>query len=255
MRVWCTFEITGAYNPLKIKEFIIKLSYKEGNYNMNISDKKRNLENKLSKFLSNKQITLGNKDEFKQSAVAVPLIEKNNKLSLIFEVRSSKLKSQPCEICFPGGRIDKTDKTPLYAAIRETTEELGIKEENIIPIGPLDLVVGSIGALVYPFVVEIDKNSKMNYNKKEVEEIFTVPLSYLLTAIPEYAQIEYSATPVGEFPFNLLKTTYPKGYNQKIKYKATFYKYEDYVIWGLTAKILNQFINVCETILKKEAIS
>ena len=220
---------------------------------MNIPNEKINLENKISDFLCNKNITLGNKDEFKQSAVTVPLIRKDKELYLLFEVRSSKLKSQPCEVCFPGGRIDKTDKNPLYAAIRETTEELGIKRENITPIGPLDLVVGSIGALVYPFVVEIDKKSKINFNKKEVEEIFTVPLSYLLKAKPEYGQIQYSATPIGQFPFNLLETAYPKGYNPKIKYKATFYQYKDYVIWGLTAKILSQFITVCDTILKKEA--
>ena len=49
-------------------------------------------------------------------AVLVPVIHKDGEEHLVFEVRSSKLDWQPGEICFPGGRIDKTDASPLAAA-------------------------------------------------------------------------------------------------------------------------------------------
>ncbi|NEU34154.1 CoA pyrophosphatase, partial [bacterium LRH843] len=63
-------------------------------------------------------------DEFLQFAVLVPLVQKQDELHVLFEVRAHHLRRQPGEICFPGGKIEPNDSTPQDAAVRETTEEL-----------------------------------------------------------------------------------------------------------------------------------
>lgn len=73
---------------------------------------------------------------YKQSAVLLPLLNIQDETHVLFEVRSMQMRSQPGDICFPGGRIDKTDKSPKETAIRETMEELGISASNIEAVTP-----------------------------------------------------------------------------------------------------------------------
>lgn len=71
---------------------------------------------------------------------------------VLFEVRSKRLDWQPGDICFPGGRREKTDRNFAAAAIRETSEELGIHYEDIRLCGTLDFFAAHNGFMVYPFV-------------------------------------------------------------------------------------------------------
>ena len=50
-----------------------------------------------------------------QYAVLVPLVEREGKLHILYEVRSQDMRRQPGEVCFPGGRIelDHTCLVPL----------------------------------------------------------------------------------------------------------------------------------------------
>ena len=68
-----------------------------------------------------------------QYAVLVPLVEREGKLHILYEVRSQDMRRQPGEVCFPGGRIEG-DETPEACAIRETEEELGIPAEAMISL-------------------------------------------------------------------------------------------------------------------------
>ena len=52
---------------------------------------------------------LGNRD-FSKYAILLPLIEKEDGVHILFEVRSFEMRRQPGEICFPGGRIDHGDE-------------------------------------------------------------------------------------------------------------------------------------------------
>ncbi len=52
-----------------------------------------------------------------QYAVLVPLVEREGKLHILYEVRSQDMRRQPGEVCFPGGRIEG-DETPEACAIR-----------------------------------------------------------------------------------------------------------------------------------------
>lgn len=179
---------------------------------------------------------------FFSAAVLIPLIIKNDKMEILFEVRSKKLNWQPGEICFPGGKIDKTDTTPVDTAVRETSEELGIAREKITVLGTMDEIISPIGVRLYPTVGHID-DLQLNLNEAEVAEVFTVPFSWLMKAQPRVAKMEMGTRPLEGFPFNLLPD-YPDQWRKRSNYKVLFYEYQDYVIWGLTAYVLNNFIRM-----------
>ena len=89
-------------------------------------------------------------DDIKYS-VLVPLIEINNELNLIYEVRSKSIKRQPGEISFPGGKIED-EESPLKAAVRETWEEIGVEEKYIEIITELDYATSKAGSFVFTFL-------------------------------------------------------------------------------------------------------
>ena len=77
----------------------------------------------------NKSLFIGEATAF-QSAVLIPFVQVDGEWHILFEVRSLTMRKQPGDISFPGGRIDPTDASPMAAAIRETTEELGVESRN-----------------------------------------------------------------------------------------------------------------------------
>ncbi|SET18472.1 NUDIX domain-containing protein [Salinibacillus kushneri] len=196
----------------------------------------------LNKVQKHTPSILGN-ERFTKSSVLLPLIRKYDDIYILFEVRSYQLNRQPGEICFPGGRIDKTDTSEQAAAIRETTEELGIQESEITDVYPLDYLVSPSGMIVYSHVGWIDSLNNMNPNPQEVEEVFMVPLSFFMTTKPDVYHIDVKVKPQEGFPFDLI--TGGKDYDWRTgKIDEYFYVYEDKVIWGLTAKILSHFLEL-----------
>lgn len=205
----------------------------------------KSIKNKLN----NRKIGILDSKSFVQHAVLLPLIMRQNESSLLsepyllFEVRSCHLKNQPGEICFPGGRIEKADTCPLDAALRETAEELGISEKSIEILGTLDVLYTPHQLQVHPFVGIINSDIALSPNKSEVEKVFFVPLSFFLNNRPFSADVTVKMEPKDNFPYHLI----PQGKDYKWrqgKYPVYFYQYNEYIIWGITARILKHFINL-----------
>lgn len=176
-------------------------------------------------------------------SVLVPLVRKDGEYHLLFEVRSDVLKSQPGEVCFPGGAVERGE-TRKEAAVRETMEELGVYENQIDMIAPLDILITPANMGVYPFLAEL-KGYRKTFSADEVDHIFMVPLKWFLAHEPECYSTEVQTVPGKDFPFELI----PNGEEyhwRKGKYKVMFYQYENQVIWGMTAKILHSFIRRCK---------
>ncbi|QHS23704.1 CoA pyrophosphatase [Virgibacillus sp. MSP4-1] len=196
----------------------------------------------LKKVQQHEPSVLGN-ERFSKSSVLLPLIRKDDDIYILFEVRSHQLKRQPGEICFPGGRIDQTDDSEQAAAIRETTEELGIGESEIKDVYPLDYMVSPFGMIVYAHAGWIDSLDNLNPNPEEVEEIFMVPLTFFMENEPDVYHVDVKVKPEAGFPFELI--TGGKNYKWRTsKIDEYFYVYDQKVIWGLTAKILSHFIEL-----------
>ncbi|OLO38812.1 coenzyme A pyrophosphatase [Alkalihalophilus pseudofirmus] len=182
-----------------------------------------------------------------KSAVFVPFIEKDNELHILFQVRSKQLTHQPGEVCFPGGRVDLTDTSEEETAKRELCEELGLSEADITSIAPLDVLVTPFRGTIFPYVGQILSPNNISPSEHEVEEIFTVPLSFLLQTEPELYKMNIHFEPDENFPFDLIpnREAYTTKRTQTIP--ELFYFYDQYVIWGLTARILHHLIELIKS--------
>ncbi len=176
-------------------------------------------------------------EEYKKSAVIIPLIEKEDgAFDVLFQVRSGKLKRQPGEICFPGGGKEKNE-TMEQTAVREICEEMLIKPQQVEIIAEMDFLV-TANMLVYPFLAVV-KDYHGTYSKAEVAEVFTVPLSFFFENKPEVYYNESKI--VISDDTNLPLDRIPNGINYRWsvgKYPVMFYDYKGYNIWGMTARIM-----------------
>lgn len=180
----------------------------------------------------------------KKYSVLIPLIKKNGKWKIIFEVRAKNLKSQPGEVSFPGGRLEEGE-TFQEAAVRETIEELRINEENINVVGELDYLVTYANIIIHCYLglisgVDVDK---IKPNREEVDHLFTVPLDFFIENEPKVYYLDLRTMDNDEFPYNLIPNG--KDYNwRRGKHSVYFYEYENYVIWGYTAKMIRHLVEI-----------
>lgn len=193
--------------------------------------------------LEDREPSILGSNSFHKFAVLLPMIEKEDGLHILFEVRALNMRRQPGEICFPGGKIDPEDQNEQYTAIRETSEELGIHQSRITRVKPLDYLVTAFGSIIYPFFGVIENPEEIVPNESEVAETFTVPLSFFREVEPEIFKVHFAPMPESSFPYELIIGG--ENYNWQIRHvDEYFYKYEDKVIWGMTARILSNFLEL-----------
>jgi peroxisomal coenzyme A diphosphatase NUDT7 len=211
---------------------------------MDLKHIKRTFHNRTPRILGS--------NEFYRFSVLLPLVEVNDEIHILFEVRSEELRRQPGDICFPGGKVDKEDNTEQHTAIRETCEELGLEEKNLSEIYPMDYIVSSFGTFIFPYVAVLEKNAEIIPNPGEVAETFTVPLSFFMNNEPTVYKVGFTIEPEKDFPLDLIAGG--ENYNwQAGKIDEYFYFYENRVIWGLTAKILKHFTDEIRNLDSSEA--
>ncbi|WP_421102007.1 NUDIX hydrolase [Sporosarcina psychrophila] len=179
-----------------------------------------------------------------RSAVLIPLVQVDEEWHILFEVRSFTMRKQPGDISFPGGRIDSTDPSRVAAALRETHEELGVDPKTVTIVGTLSPYVASSSFVIYPFVATIDYSQIIHsYNKEEVEEVFTIPLKWLLNYEPYMHSVSVEPVPSLNFPYEKIMNGTQYQWRAR-SMEEWFYDYENYTIWGLTARILKHFIEI-----------
>lgn len=170
-------------------------------------------------------------------AVLVPLVEREDGLYLLYEVRARTLRRQPGEVCFPGGRIEG-EESPEACALRETEEELSIPPSAVRVLGRLDFIAHRANFIMYPVLALVDAEAaaRMMPSPAEVEETFLVPLSHLVAAEP--LEYEYQLFPqTGEnFPYELIGI--PRDYRWQPGWEnVPVYPWQGRAIWGLTGRI------------------
>jgi 8-oxo-dGTP pyrophosphatase MutT (NUDIX family) len=114
------------------------------------------------------------------AAVLVGVME-NAGPSLLLTQRHSNLSKHAGQIAFPGGRMDEGE-TPLQAALREAEEETGLDRKFVEPLGFLDGYLTITGYFIVPVVARILPGFTLVPQADEVDDIFDVPLSFLLDA-------------------------------------------------------------------------
>ena len=184
----------------------------------------RTVDKKLREALSRRQkqpITDAGKIP---SAVLVPIYYKQGQYYILFTQRTEKVKEHKGQISFPGGAYQDGDKTLVDTALRESAEEIGLAPGEVKILGELDDTVTAVSNyIVTPFVGLIPWPYKFKVDGWETGEIIEVPISVLLdkdSLRQETKIIDGQAV-----------TSY-------------FYHYQDRVIWGATARILHQFLDI-----------
>lgn len=188
------------------------------------------MKQKLKQFLSLRQKRYITEAHLKPSAVLVPVFSTKGQYYILLTRRTEKVKEHKGQISFPGGAYEEEDKTLLNTALRESAEEIGLKPEDVEILGELD-DTPSLGSdyVISPFVALIPWPYKFELNKDETDEIIEVPVSALLDNKRTCQDTEI--------------------HNGKTL-NTYFYRYQGNVIWGATARILHQFLEIFTQVLR-----
>ncbi|MGI9277645.1 MAG: CoA pyrophosphatase [Endozoicomonas sp.] len=160
-----------------------------------------------------------------EAAVLIPLLFKDSapEPELIFTRRARHMSTHSGEVAFPGGKRDDSDPSLLWTALRESQEEINLEPGSVQVLGQLRSVISRFGLEVTPFVGIIPPDSQLVANTQELDRIFSVPLGYFL----DHDNLQFDQW---------------HGTNKTWKMPA--YAYDEYLIWGLTAIMLVEFLNV-----------
>ncbi len=161
------------------------------------------------------------------AAVLVPLVQRDDGLTVLLTQRTAHLANHGGQISFPGGRVEPADTDSTAAALRETQEEIGLSPESVDVLGRLDDCITGTGFQVVPVVGLIHPPFTLVRDSFEVEEIFEVPLAFILD--PANHQRHARLMPSGE--------------------TRHFYAipFGDRYIWGATAAML---VNLYEALTR-----
>ena len=157
------------------------------------------------------------------AAVLVGLVERPQGMHILFTKRTAHLTDHAGQISFPGGRVDPHDADAAAAALREAEEEVGLPQNQVEMIGRLDTYVTRTGFEVTPCVGFVVPPEAYRPDPFEVAEVFEVPLGFFLD--PASRRLESRVFQGRERFFY----AFPWG---------------DYYIWGATAGMLNNLVEV-----------
>lgn len=157
------------------------------------------------------------------AAVLVPIVDRSGGPTVLLTRRSDHLYHHAGQISFPGGQVDPVDRDAEAAALRETEEEIGLPRQNITLVGRLDTYVTRTGFEVSPQVGVVAPPFALVPDSFEVAEVFEVPLDFFL--VPEN------------------RKTHSRVYQGKERHFYVF-PYRDYFIWGATAGMLVNLVEV-----------
>lgn len=115
-----------------------------------------------------------------RAAVLAPLVLREGRLHVILTVRPDDLPRHAGQICFPGGRMHHDDASSAAAALRETHEEIGVAPHEVELLGRWEDFDTIGGFRVSPFAGLVREGAIPRPCPREVAEIFTAPLDFLM---------------------------------------------------------------------------
>jgi 8-oxo-dGTP pyrophosphatase MutT (NUDIX family) len=155
----------------------------------------------------------------RRSAVLVPLFLREGQLWILFTRRTETVEHHRGQISFPGGAQEEEDENLLGTALRESEEEIGLKREDVIPLGALSPMVTVTDFYVEPFVAAIPQPYVFRPQESEIAEIIEAPIAALM----DPAILETKPYPGRPEP-------------------VLFYHYGRHTIWGATARMLAELL-------------
>jgi 8-oxo-dGTP pyrophosphatase MutT (NUDIX family) len=170
---------------------------------------------------------------FRPAAVLLPLVPRDRTLHLAFMQRTEDGRTHSGQIAFPGGAREPSDRDAVDTALREAHEEVNILPATVTPLGLLHDNASISRYLVTPVVGAVTQAPDYAPDPEETQDIFEVPLPFLLNPTHE------RQVPDVEFLGRL--------------YALYEYRWAERVIWGLTGRILHDFLTVAREVNDAQA--
>jgi len=161
----------------------------------------------------------------RQAAVLLPLILENTGWEVYLTRRTEVVNDHKGQVSFPGGGVEHEDNNLAATALRECEEEIGLKPSEVTLLGSLSIRESVTGVSVVPFVGVINQPFLPKLETQEVARLFTIPLSWL--ANPDNSTIKPYQRP-----------------GRSIADVIFYQPYDGEVLWGLSASILQEFLQM-----------
>jgi len=116
----------------------------------------------------------------KPAAVLVPVVARAPAPTILLTRRAAHLKDHSGQVSFPGGRVQADDASPEATALREAREEIGLDPGPVEVLGRMPEYLTRTGFRITPVVAIVTPPFDLRADANEVEEIFEVPLAFLL---------------------------------------------------------------------------
>ncbi len=165
------------------------------------------------------------KARYRHAAVLIPLLRAQGEWRVLFTKRTNRVEEHKGQISFPGGAVDDADGSFEETALREAHEEVGLRKKDVMVLGQIDdaLTVAS-NFIIHPFVGLVPHPYPFQLNEEEVKRIIEVPISVFLA--------EGSAKRIVDVPY------------QGSIYPSLAFPYDGDLIWGATARIMENFVEI-----------
>ncbi len=166
---------------------------------------------------------------YRNSSVLVPVIAWNGKYEVLLTLRTAGIKHGG-QISFPGGGKEG-DETIEETALREAHEETGLISEHVTIAGHLSpLFVNHSNHMVTPVVGFVQEEQEFTANPNEVDEIFMVGFEELIEK-KNHIREEWKL--------------------RDIKYNVPFWDVHRVPLWGATAMMLSELVELYKEFLNQ----
>ncbi len=165
---------------------------------------------------------------YRPASVLVPLVPRGDALYVTFMQRTEDGRIHSGQIAFPGGAREPIDVDEVATALREAHEEVNIHPASVTPLGLLHDNASISRYLVTPVVGGVAEPPDYAPDPQETADIFEVPLPYLLNPANEQRvqDVEFAGK----------------------QYPLYEYHWQDRMIWGLTGRILHDFLTLAREV-------
>ena len=158
------------------------------------------------------------------AAVLILVSDREGEPHVVFTERTTHVEHHKGQICFPGGACDDADDCLETTALRETWEEIGVKPEDVRIVGQLDDMVTISNFRVTPYVGMLTTQPEyLRISDHEVSQVVEVPLAFLMDERNMELEVRQ---------------------HQGRQVLVPAFSYNGHRIWGATARMLHQFIEL-----------
>jgi 8-oxo-dGTP pyrophosphatase MutT (NUDIX family) len=171
-------------------------------------------------------------DEQVPAAVLVALYESDDgELRVVLTRRRADLRRHAGEISFPGGRRDPEDATLSETALREAEEEIGLARSEVTVVGALERTSTFVtNYAIHPFVGLLKGPHSWRASELEVDAVLEPSLHDVRTGRTR-ARLE----------------------RRGISFETDAYVFDEQLVWGATARILEELLGRVSPLLDRRA--